>query len=143
MQSCHIFNEIITQSPIKYNDESKSLSVKKKIALVIAGLFIGGVNGIFGAGGGMLLVPALTLILGLEQKRAHATAIAIILPLCLVSSIAYALNQNFDTGIVLPTVIGVTIGGIIGAVLLKKLSDGVISFMFFAIMLFAGLKMIF
>lgn len=143
MQSCHIFNEIITQSPIKYNDESKSLSVKKKIALVIAGLFIGGVNGIFGAGGGMLLVPALTLILGLEQKRAHATAIAIILPLCLVSSIAYALNQNFDTGIVLPTVIGVTIGGIIGAVLLKKLSDGVISFMFFALMLFAGLKMIF
>lgn len=143
MQSCHIFNEIITQSPIKYNDESKSLSVKKKIALVIAGLFIGGVNGIFGAGGGMLLVPALTLILGLEQKRAHATAIAIILPLCLVSSIAYALNQNFDMGIVLPTVIGVTIGGIIGAVLLKKLSDGVISFMFFALMLFAGLKMIF
>ena len=40
-------------------------------------------------------------------------------------------------------VIGVTIGGAIGALLLKKMSNGAISFLFYALMLFAGLKMIF
>lgn len=138
---CNI--EIITQKPFVYTNMQKDISTLKKIALVFIGVFIGAINGLFGAGGGMLLVPALTLVLGLEQKRAHATAIAIILPLCAVSSITYALRASFDWNIILPTVIGVTIGGIIGAMLLKKMSNGALTFIFYSLMLFAGLKMIF
>ena len=91
----------------------------------------------------MLAVPCLTYIWGLDEKSAHATAIAVILPLCLVSSIVYATSGNFDAAVILPTVIGVTAGGIIGAALLKKMSPDAVSFLFYTLMAFAGFKMIF
>ena len=134
---------IEAQNLFKTDEQKRRASGKKKAAMILAGLFIGAVNGLFGAGGGMLAVPCLTYIGSLDEKSAHATAIALILPLCLVSSIAYGVGASFENGVVLPTVLGVTIGGILGACLLKKLSSNVVSFLFYALMLFAGLKMIF
>lgn len=134
---------IEAQNLFKTDEQKRQASGKKKAAMILAGLFIGAVNGLFGAGGGMLAVPCLTYIGSLDEKSAHATAIALILPLCLVSSIAYGVGASFENGVILPTVLGVTLGGILGACLLKKLSSNVVSFLFYAIMLFAGLKMIF
>ena len=134
---------IEAQNLFKIDEQKRRTSGKKKAAMIFAGLFIGAVNGLFGAGGGMLAVPCLTYIGSLDEKSAHATAIALILPLCLVSSIAYGVGASFENGVILPTVLGVTIGGVLGAVLLKKLSSDVVSFLFYALMLFAGLKMMF
>lgn len=134
---------IEAQNLFKTDEQKRQASGKKKAAMILAGLFIGAVNGLFGAGGGMLAVPCLTYIGSLDEKSAHATAIALILPLCLVSSIAYGVGASFENGVILPTVLGVMIGGILGACLLKKLSSNVVSFLFYALMLFAGLKMIF
>lgn len=134
---------IEAQNLFKTDEQKRRASGKKKAAMILAGLFIGAVNGLFGAGGGMLAVPCLTYIGSLDEKSAHATAIALILPLCLVSSIAYGVGASFEKGVILPTVLGVTVGGILGACLLKKLSSNVVSFLFYALMLFAGLKMIF
>ena len=133
----------MAQNCFKYNRQCQKLSKGRQIAVILAGLAIGVVTGLFGAGGGMLTVPALTFIAKFDEKHSHATAIAVILPLCLISSVIYALGATFENGVVLPTVIGVTIGGVIGALLLKKMSNGAISFLFYALMLFAGLKMIF
>lgn len=133
----------MAQNCFKYNRQCQKLSKGRQIAVILAGLAIGVVTGLFGAGGGMLTVPALTFIAKFDEKHSHATAIAVILPLCLISSVVYALGATFENGVVLPTVIGVTIGGVIGALLLKKMSNGAISFLFYALMLFAGLKMIF
>ncbi len=127
----------------KYDLSKQALSVKKKILMCFCSVFIGVVNGLFGAGGGMLAVPCLTYIGGLDEKSAHATAIAAILPLCLVSAIVYALKESCKNEVILPVVIGVTAGGIFGALLLKKLSSDVVSFVFYALMTFAGFKMIF
>lgn len=134
---------IEAQNLFKTDEQKRRASGKKKAAMILAGLFIGAVNGLFGAGGGMLAVPCLTYIGSLDEKSAHATAIALILPLCLVSSIAYGVGASFEKGVILPTVLGVTVSGILGACLLKKLSSNVVSFLFYALMLFAGLKMIF
>lgn len=133
----------MAQNCFKYNRQCQKLSKGRQIAVILAGLAIGVVTGLFGAGGGMLTVPALTFIAKFDEKHSHATAIAVILPLCLISSVVYALGATFENCVVLPTVIGVTIGGAIGALLLKKMSNGAISFLFYALMLFAGLKMIF
>ncbi len=127
----------------KYDLSKQALSVKKKILMCFCSVFIGVVNGLFGAGGGMLAVPCLTYIGKLDEKSAHATAIAAILPLCLVSAIVYALKESCKNEVILPVVIGVTAGGIFGALLLKKLSSDVVSFVFYALMTFAGFKMIF
>ena len=79
--------------------------------------------------------------------RAHlcggdfATAIAVILPLCLVSTVVYAVRGTFDYSVLPPTIAGVLIGGLTGAVALKKLSAPVLNFLFYGLMLFAGVKM--
>lgn len=130
------------QSIGKYTKPTTKQLKRQRLLLVLSGLAIGVVNGLFGAGGGMLSVPALTYILGLDEQHAHATAIAVILPLCIISSIAYSLLGTYQIEVVLPTVIGVTVGGIIGAKLLKKLSSDALSFIFYGLMIFAGLKMI-
>lgn len=127
----------------KYNKDARKPSFAKRVAIVSCGVLIGALNGLFGAGGGMIAVPVLTFLIGLDEKHSHATAIALILPLCLISTIAYAFGGGIEEGVVLPTVIGVVAGGFIGALLLKKISNDGVSFIFYGIMLFAGLKMIF
>ncbi len=143
MQSETYINRIVAKNFFKYNPPGQNASAKRKIAMCLVSLFIGAINGLFGAGGGMLAVPCLTYVWGLDEKSAHATAIAVILPLCFVSSVVYALKGNYEPNVIFPTVIGVTVGGIIGAMLLKKMSANAVSFLFYALMIFAGFKMIF
>ncbi|MCM1306123.1 MAG: sulfite exporter TauE/SafE family protein [Bacteroides sp.] len=133
---------IIADGMSKYNRGTAKSKKRTKAFAALAGVFIGIVNGIFGAGGGMLAVPALSYILGFDDRHSHATAIAVILPLCLVSTIVYALRSTFAWSVIIPTVIGVIIGGVLGAILLKKLSNEIISFLFYGLMLFCGLKML-
>ena len=56
---------------------------------ILSGALIGIINGLFGGGGGMIAVPVLIGLLGYPQKEAHATAIAVIAPVCAVSAAAY------------------------------------------------------
>ena len=134
---------IIASNVQKYNRPDAAKMKSMRIILVLCGVAIGIVNGLFGAGGGMLAVPVLSFVAKLDERHAHATAIAVILPLCAVSSVVYALGGGADWGVFIPTIIGVTIGGIISAVLLKKISNDYLPFIFYTLMLFAGLKMIF
>lgn len=133
---------IKAENCFKYAVPNKKSAIKRKISLAAAGLFIGVVNGLFGAGGGMLVVPALSFIAGLDERRAHATAIAVILPLCLISSVVYATGGGYDYSIFAPTILGVVAGGIVGALILKAVNNNALSFIFYGLMLFAGLKMI-
>ena len=110
---------------------------------VITGIIAGTVNGLFGGGGGMIVVPMLMIFLKKEAKTAHATAILIILPLSIVSAIFYALFGSLDVSVALPTTIGVAVGGAIGAFLLSKLSSKYIVIIFAAVMVAAGVKMLF
>lgn len=135
-------NSIVAKSGFKYNRPNGEALLRKRILLSVCGVFIGAVNGLFGAGGGMLVVPVLSFVAKLDERRAHATAIAVMLPLCIVSSAVYALKGSYDTSVFLPTVGGVLLGGIIGALLLKKINNNLLSFVFYGLMLFAGLKMI-
>lgn len=114
----------------------------KMIAIsIIGGVFIGFINGFLGAGGGMLLVPLLTNFLKLEAKRAHATAIFIILPVCVVSAIFYIIKGFFDISVFLPGAVGTIIGGVIGSLLLCKLKNNVITIIFSFLLVGAGLYM--
>ena len=102
---------------------------------------MGFINGFLGAGGGMLLVPFLTLFLKMEPRRAHATAIFIILPICITSAVFYLVHGIFDFGVFLPATIGTIIGGLVGSVLLCKLKNNVISAIFSFLLVGAGLYM--
>lgn len=123
--------------------KDKKFHISKKIWQIIIGVLTGFINGLFGGGGGMILVPMLNRILGLNQKQSHATAILIILPLSIVSCIVYLIFGNIKWNLVLPVTIGVIGGGVLGAFLLKKISNQALSFFFYVLMIIAGIKMIF
>ena len=121
----------------------QKIDIKHLLICISAGAISGVVNGVFGGGGGMIVVPMLAKLLKYQEKQAHATAILIILPLSIVSGLLYFVfgNFNFSTG--LPVVIGVLIGGVLGAFLLSKLSSKWIMLIFSIIMALAGGKMLF
>lgn len=78
---------------------------------VLAGLAAGAVNGLFGAGGGMVLVPLLGWLTELEEDEIFASSLAVILPICLVSIAATALTGHLDWQASLPWLIGSAAGG--------------------------------
>ena len=109
---------------------------------IVAGLGVGFINGFMGAGGGMVLVPILTLLLKMESRVAHSTAVFVIAPICLVSGITYIVKGVVDWQILLPVAIGTLIGGIAGTFMLKKLKNDVINIIFWCVMIFAGVWML-
>ena len=80
---------------------------------LLTGGLAGFVNGFFGAGGGMIVVPLLILLVKLEDKNAFSSAISIILPLTIVSLVIYAKNGVLDVNAALPYLLGGAGGGIL------------------------------
>ena len=116
--------------------------MKKKFLIllsIVAGLGVGALNGLFGGGGGMVAVPVLTYFLQLDTKKSHATAIWVILPISIVSAVIYYLKIRMDFAILIPSAIGVLIGGVVGAFLLSKLSNRYIRMAFSVFMILAGI----
>lgn len=85
-----------------------------------AGGAAGFVNGFFGGGGGMVLVPLLVSRCGLDRRRAFASSVAIILPLCILSAGIYYFRGNLDPLRALPYLAGGLAGGAIGGKLFEK-----------------------
>ena len=82
--------------------------------LRLTGVGGGLVNGLFGGGGGMAVVPLLTRWCGLEEKKAFATCVAIIFPFCVLSAAIYLFRTGFDLLTALPYLAGGLAGGLVG-----------------------------
>lgn len=121
--------------------ESGRISTGKRILIVMASLFAGFATGVFGGGGGMIVVPILTGLYGLEPVKAHATAIATIFPLCLVSVIFYLTQGGWQWKSGLVVTAGVVVGGIVGALLMKKIPAKWLQPIFYILMIVGGVKM--
>ena len=116
---------------------------KRRLYELILGVVAGILNGFFGGGGGTVVVVMLIAILHKNPRVAHATAILIILPLCVVSAFIYSVFGNFDLNVGVGATIGVIIGGVIGSFLLRKISPKWLSIVFSVVMSVAGAKMLF
>ncbi len=110
---------------------------------MLIGLITGFINGIFGSGGGTILVPALNNILKIEEHKSHATALSIIIFFTLTSSFIYVKNGIYDLHITYKVVIGSILGGMIGAKLLNKFSGKKLRLIFGIFMILASLRMVF
>jgi hypothetical protein len=116
----------------------------KNLSITLCALAVGIVNGLFGGGGGMICVPALSRVLNKETKVAHATTLFVMFPISIASMIVYlTAGEGFDFLSNIWIISGVLIGGAVGALLLKKIKGNVISIIFAIIMLVAGIRMLF
>ncbi len=88
--------------------------MKERGRYLLSGALAGLTNGLFGGGGGSVLVPLLTRYCRLSQRQAFATSVAVILPMCILSSVIYLLRGGLDWQAALPYLIGGAAGGWIG-----------------------------
>ncbi len=116
---------------------------KKHWREIVIGLVVGGLNGVFGAGGGSLFVPLAEKYLKMEEKTAHATAIPIILVLSAVSSFFYIRRGFFDLNIWIYVSVGGLLGGFVGARLLGKIPKRWLKIGFGGVICVTAVKMIF
>lgn len=116
---------------------------KAAIRSAVAGGAAGLVNGFFGGGGGMVLVPLLVDKCGLDQRRAFATSVAIILPLCALSSVIYFLRGGLDVMAALPYLAGGLVGGFVGGKVFRNLNMDWLRRGFALLILYGGVKSLF
>lgn len=94
---------------------------RQHLRLCFAGVGAGIVNGLFGAGGGMVLVPLLTLLTDLEEEAIFPSSICIILPVCIVSLTVTAFTGTIVWRQAVPYLFGSGIGGILAGLWGKKI----------------------
>jgi len=96
--------------------------IGRDAGILFAGCICGVASGLFGVGGGVLLVPLLALVFGFGQHRAQGTSlVALIPPTGALALVAYAREGfvSWHTGVLL--IPGVLLGGVAGALLAKKM----------------------
>ena len=88
---------------------------------VAAGFAAGAVNGLFGGGGGMVLIPLLSLFMKSRDHDLFHSSVAVILPICIISLIGSAMTGSIPWLDALPWLPGSAIGGYIAAKTGKKI----------------------
>ena len=121
------------------------LIFKKILPILAFGVGAGFLNGLLGAGGGIVIVMGLSLVFGQEladPRAVFASAIAVMLPLSLLSAFQYIKSGNMVGDGVSFLIIPAILGGALGAFLLRRFSPGVLARIFAAVVLISGVVMV-
>ena len=101
--------------------DSQSLALRRILLVIATGVGAGFLSGLFGVGGGLVIVPALMAVLGMDQRRASATSLAAIIVTAAVGSGTYALHGEVSWAGGALLVVGALVGSQIGVWLLRRL----------------------
>lgn len=110
--------------------------------LVAIGVAAGFASGVFGIGGGIIMVPLL-LLAGFDRYRSHATSLAAILPIALAGSLAFGSAGVVDMRIGVLVGIGGVVGSVVGATVMNRSSPRTLTVVFNLVLLLAAARMIF
>lgn len=114
------------------------------LLLVIVGLCAGFLSGLVGIGGGVIIVPALVLLLGFSQKLAQGTSLGILLlPVGILGVIQYYKQGYLNVNYVLIISAAFVLGSFLGGKLALSLSDEKMKKIFAIVMLLIAIKMLF
>lgn len=111
------------------------------IKKIIIGLMAGMVSGLFATGGGMIVVPALVYLLEVEDAKARATSLFVILPMVVTSGIFYYKNDYINWKIGCLCAIGGMIGGYLGSKYLKKIPVLYLKISFTIFLVYVSIRM--
>ena len=106
------------------------------------GLLAGLLSGLFGVGGGTVIVPLLVLLLGFAQHAAHATSLAAIILTATAGAVAFGRDGAVDVGAALLIAAGAVAGAYVGASLMRRLSPGNLRIGFGVIVVLVSLQMV-
>ena len=113
------------------------------IVYIILGLTAGVLSGMFGIGGGTILIPGLIYLAGFSQHLAQGTTLAAMIPpIGLLAAIRYWQSGNINISVAVFISAGFIIGGYIGANFVQAIPGPILKKMFGAFLLFISLNMI-
>ena len=98
-----------------------NLFKKSMLGFALAGITAGAINGLFGAGGGMVLIPLLATLTTIEGHSLFAASVAIMLPICLITLCITLQADHSLWNTAMPYLIGSAIGGIAAGLLGRKI----------------------
>jgi uncharacterized membrane protein YfcA len=110
--------------------------------LVAFGVCTGVAAGLLGVGGGILMVPFLTLAVGLSQHSAEATSLVVVLPTAIVASIALHRRWIGDLGVALRFGVVGALGGAAGALLALALPASTLRLVFAVFLALIGIRLV-
>ncbi|MDP8259784.1 MAG: sulfite exporter TauE/SafE family protein [Candidatus Gygaella obscura] len=114
------------------------------LVYIALGLAAGILSGVFGIGGGSILVPAFVFLLGMTQHQAQGTTLALMVPpIGLLAALRYYQSGNIKINVAVFVCIGFFIGGLLGAMFVDKIPEVLLKRSFGVFLLFVGLRMIF
>ena len=116
-------------------------SARSIIVLIVVGMLVGVLSGMFGIGGGTVIVPALVW-LGLSQRNAAATSMLAIVPTAISGVVSYAAGGNVDWLAAALLFCGMFVGGQIGSWLLSRLPELVLRWIFVAFLVFVVINQV-
>lgn len=106
------------------------------------GLAAGFLSGLFGVGGGILMVPGMVILLGVEQKRASGTSLAAVLPIALASLVGYLGDDKVDWPVAALLVAGALGGAVLGTWFLHRLPQRAVGIAFAVLLVASAIRMI-
>ena len=117
---------------------------KKTLPVLALGAASGFLNGLLGAGGGILVVVGLRRFFANvpNQRTYFATAIAVMLPLSALSAFQYARAGHLPAHLPLWLILPAVAGGATGAILLRHLTPRLLNRIFSAVVLISGLLLV-
>jgi uncharacterized membrane protein YfcA len=115
----------------------------QSLGLVLVGVLAGILAGMFGIGGGLVIVPALAILYGMRQHAAVGTSLgALLLPVGALSAWVYWKNGNLNIRYSLLLAVGLVLGAYLGARLVEPVSDLTLRRMFGVFLLVVSVKML-
>jgi uncharacterized membrane protein YfcA len=95
----------------------------RTMALAAIGLAAGVLSGLFGIGGGIIMVPAMVLFAGLAQRNAAATSLAAIVPIAAIGALIFGGARSVDLAAAAALVVGSLAGVQVGSRLMGRVSE--------------------
>lgn len=112
------------------------------IAAAAVGVVAGALSGLFGIGGGTVIVPGLVLISRMDQRLAHGTSLAAIVPIAISGVVGYGLDDKVDWAVAACLAVGAVIGARIGTRLLHVVSQHRLRMAFAVLLLITAVRMV-
>lgn len=126
-------------------------SKSRLILIAVGSLAAGIINGLLGAGGGIILIFVLAPALGglyengdefYKRRDLMATSLSVMLPVSAVSAFRYGMNGMLDWGYISKIILPAILGGLLGGILLDKLKESFIMKLFAFLVIYSGIAMI-
>lgn len=117
--------------------------MKKHVRLIVAGSAAGTITGILGSGGGMILVPLLSLFCREDENRIFPSSLAIMLPICCCSLLLQKGLTSLPFQDVFPYLAGGAVGGILSCIAAGRISDAWLHRLFGILLLWSGFRCLF